>query len=556
MHTRTLGQGLEVSAVGLGCMGMSQSYGPNPGSRDEMIAVLRSALDLGVTFFDTAEVYGPYVNEELVGEALEPIRDQVVIATKFGWRIEDGKSVGLDSRPEQIRRVAEASLRSLRTDVIDLFYQHRVDPDVPIEDVAGAVAELITEGKVRHFGLSEASASTIRRAHAVQPVTALQSEYSLWTREPEAEILPTLGELGIGFVPFSPLGKGFLTGTVDRSTSFAEGDIRGTIPRFSEENRAANEALVGQVASLAEAKDASPARSPSRGCSLGSRGSCRFPARGARRGSPRMRERRASRSLPTRWRISTSSRHVSECGATATTRSRCRSSTAEQARALGSLRRMTEARSYPATIAAPVEHELVIKKSRFIATVEPVASVEEADAVIARLRKQWWDARHNCTAMVTGLLGDQARSSDDGEPSGTAGVPMLEVLRRRGLTDVVAVVTRYFGGVKLGAGGLVRAYSSAVSETLDLASLVHRQSLTQVTIDVAQADAGRFDNLLRDWVPRHGATLGAPRYSALATFEVWVPAQELDRLADDIAAASAGSVVPVVGVERVVDVPG
>lgn len=258
MHTRTLGQGLEVSAVGLGCMGMSQSYGPNPGTRDEMIAVLRSALDLGVTFFDTAEVYGPYVNEELVGEALEPIRDQVVIATKFGWRIEDGKSVGLDSRPEQIRRVAEQSLRRLRSDVIDLFYQHRVDPDVPIEDVAGTVAELIAEGKVRHFGLSEASASTIRRAHAVQPVTALQSEYSLWTRDPEAEVLPTLGELGIGFVPFSPLGKGFLTGTVDRRTSFAEGDVRGTIPRFSEENRAANQALVGHVASLAEAKDASP----------------------------------------------------------------------------------------------------------------------------------------------------------------------------------------------------------------------------------------------------------------------------------------------------------
>lgn len=294
MHTRTLGQGLEVSAVGLGCMGMSQSYGPNPGTRDEMIGVLRSALDLGVTFFDTAEVYGPYVNEELVGEALEPIRDQVVIATKFGWRIEDGKSVGLDSRPEQIRRVAEQSLRRLRTDVIDLFYQHRVDPDVPIDDVAGTVAELIAEGKVRHFGLSEASASTIRRAHAVQPVTALQSEYSLWTRDPEAEILPTLGELGIGFVPFSPLGKGFLTGTVDRTTSFADGDIRGTIPRFSEENRAANEALVGHVASLAESKEASPARSPSRGCSLGSRGSCRFPARGARRGSPRMRE-------PPRW---------------------------------------------------------------------------------------------------------------------------------------------------------------------------------------------------------------------------------------------------------------
>ncbi|MFJ2544195.1 IMPACT family protein [Microbacterium sp. NPDC087589] len=215
---------------------------------------------------------------------------------------------------------------------------------------------------------------------------------------------------------------------------------------------------------------------------------------------------------------------------------------------------MISSRSYPATIAAPVEHELVIKKSRFIARVEPVASVEEADAVIARIRKQWWDARHNCTAMITGLLGDQARSSDDGEPSGTAGVPMLEVLRRRELTDVVAVVTRYFGGVKLGAGGLVRAYSSAVSETLDLASLVHRQSLTQVTIDVAHADAGRYDNLLREWVLHHGATLGDPRYGGLATFEVWAPAQELDRLADDIAAASAGSVVPVIGAERVVDV--
>ncbi|MDN3445579.1 YigZ family protein [Microbacterium sp. APC 3901] len=217
---------------------------------------------------------------------------------------------------------------------------------------------------------------------------------------------------------------------------------------------------------------------------------------------------------------------------------------------------MTSPRSYPATIAAPVEHELVIKKSRFITRVEPVASFEEADAVIARIRKQWWDARHNCTAMITGLLGDQARSSDDGEPSGTAGVPMLEVLRRRELTDVVAVVTRYFGGVKLGAGGLVRAYSSAVSQTLDLASLVHRQSLTQVTIDVAHADAGRYDNILREWVLHHGATLGDPRYGALATFEVWVPAQELDRLADDIAAASAGSVVPVIGEERVVDVPG
>lgn len=216
---------------------------------------------------------------------------------------------------------------------------------------------------------------------------------------------------------------------------------------------------------------------------------------------------------------------------------------------------MTPPRSYPATIAAPVEHELVIKKSRFIATVEPVASVDEADAVIARIRKQWWDARHNCTAMVTGLLGDQARSSDDGEPSGTAGVPMLEVLRRRELTDVVAVVTRYFGGVKLGAGGLVRAYSSAVSEALDLAALVNRQSLTEVTIDVAHADAGRFDNLLREWVLHHGATLGDTRYGASATLEAWVPAEEVARLTDDIAAASAGSVVPVIGGERIVDVP-
>jgi aryl-alcohol dehydrogenase-like predicted oxidoreductase len=258
MHTRTLGQGLEVSAVGLGCMGMSQSYGPNPGSRDEMIAVLRSAVDLGVTFFDTAEVYGPYDNEELVGEALEPIRDRVTIATKFGWRIEDGKSVGLDSRPEQIRRVADASLMRLRTDTIDLLYQHRVDPDVPIEDVAGTVGELVTDGKVRHFGLSEASAKTIRRAHAVFPVTALQSEYSLWTRDPEAEVLPTLAELGIGLVPFSPLGKGFLTGTVDPGTRFADGDVRATIPRFTEENRAANAELVDHVAELARSKSATP----------------------------------------------------------------------------------------------------------------------------------------------------------------------------------------------------------------------------------------------------------------------------------------------------------
>ena len=258
MHTRTLGQGLQVSAIGLGAMGMSQSYGPNPGDRSEMIAVLRSALDAGVTFFDTAEVYGPYVNEELVGEALEPVRDQVVIATKFGWDIQNGQSVGLDSRPEQIRRVADASLRRLRTDTLDLFYQHRVDPDVPIADVAGTVGELVAEGKVRHFGLSEASAATIRAAHAVFPVTAVQSEYSLWTRDPEVEVLPTLAELGIGFVPFSPLGKGFLTGTVSTDTAFDDGDIRRRVPRFEAENLAANQALVDHVKVLAEAKDAAP----------------------------------------------------------------------------------------------------------------------------------------------------------------------------------------------------------------------------------------------------------------------------------------------------------
>jgi aryl-alcohol dehydrogenase-like predicted oxidoreductase len=258
MHTRTLGQGLEVSAIGLGAMGMSQSYGPNPGTRDDMIAVLRGTVDQGITFFDTAEVYGPYVNEELVGEALAPLRDQVVIATKFGWHIQDGKMAGLDSRPEQIRRVADASLQRLRTDRIDLFYQHRVDPDVPIEDVAGAVGELVQAGKVTHFGLSEAGASTIRRAHAVFPVTAVQSEYSLWTRDPEPEVLPTLAELGVGFVPFSPLGKGFLTGTVSPETTFSDGDIRTTIPRFTEENRAANQRLVDQVRRLAAAKAVTP----------------------------------------------------------------------------------------------------------------------------------------------------------------------------------------------------------------------------------------------------------------------------------------------------------
>src|SRR5690625_1546264 len=220
MHTRTLGQDLEVSAVGLGCMGMSQSYGPNPGDRDDMIGVLRYAVEeAGITFFDTAEVYGPYVNEELVGEALAPLRDRVAIATKFGFDFQDGKSVGTNSRPEQIRRAAEGSLQRLGVDVIDLFYQHRVDPDVPIEEVAGTVGELVEAGKVRHFGLSEAAAGTIRRAHATHPVTAVQSEYSLWTRDPEPEALPTCAELGIGFVPFSPLGKGFLTGRSEEHTS-------------------------------------------------------------------------------------------------------------------------------------------------------------------------------------------------------------------------------------------------------------------------------------------------------------------------------------------------
>lgn len=258
MHTRTLGQGLEVSAVGFGAMGMSQSYGPNPGDRDDMIGVLRYAVEeVGVTFFDTAEVYGPYVNEELVGEALAPLRDQVVIATKFGWKIVDGKMTGTDSRPEQIKRVADASLKRLGIDVIDLFYQHRVDPDVPIEEVAGTVAELVQEGKVRHFGLSEAGAATIRRAHAVLPVTALQSEYSLWARDPESEVLATCAELGIGFVPFSPLGRGFLTGTVAAQTEFTDGDIRATLPRFAAENIGANEALVTYVRTLAETRQSS-----------------------------------------------------------------------------------------------------------------------------------------------------------------------------------------------------------------------------------------------------------------------------------------------------------
>ena len=259
MHTRTLGgNGLEVSALGLGCMGMSQSYGPSP-DRQEMISLIRSAVERGVTFFDTAEVYGPFVNEELVGEALQPVRDQVVIATKFGFAFDsDGRQAGLSSRPEHIGQVADASLRRLKVDAIDLFYQHRVDPAVPIEDVAGAVRDLIQEGKVRHFGMSEAAAQTIRRAHAVQPVTAVQSEYSLWWRRPEAEVLPTLEELGIGFVPYSPLGKGFLTGKINEGTAFDSSDIRTTIPRFTPEARHANQALVDLLGTIAGRRNATP----------------------------------------------------------------------------------------------------------------------------------------------------------------------------------------------------------------------------------------------------------------------------------------------------------
>src|SRR5437870_4597175 len=263
MQKRKLGKSnLEVSAIGLGCMGMSFSYGP-PKDKQEMTALLRAALERGVTFFDTAEAYGPYINEELVGEALEPFRGQVVIATKFGWKIDPKAErglAGLDSRPEQIKRVAEASLKRLKVDAIDLFYQHRVDPDVPIKDVAGAVKDLIREGKVKHFGLSEAGVPSIRRAHAVQAVAALQSEYSLWWREPEAEVLPTCEELGIGFVPFSPLGKGFLTGKIDEHTSFDKDDFRNIVPRFSPEARKANQALVDLLGSIAAVKQATPAQ--------------------------------------------------------------------------------------------------------------------------------------------------------------------------------------------------------------------------------------------------------------------------------------------------------
>ncbi len=246
MKKRKLGKSnLEVSAIGLGCMGMSFGYGP-PKDKQEMIALLRAAVERGVTFFDTAEVYGPFTNEELVGEALAPMREQVVIATKFGFKLDpnSGRSVGVDSRPEHVKEVAEASLKRLRTDVIDLFYQHRVDPDVPIEDVAGAVKELIREGKVKHFGLSEPGVQTIRRAHAVQPVTAVQNEYSLWWRRSEEEVLPALDELGIGFVPYSPLGRGFLTGKMNETTSFDSSDFRNTLPRFTAEARRTNQALV------------------------------------------------------------------------------------------------------------------------------------------------------------------------------------------------------------------------------------------------------------------------------------------------------------------------
>ena len=261
MQKRQLGKSnLEVSAIGLGCMGMSFGYGP-PKDKNEMIALIRAAVDRGVTFFDTAEVYGPFINEELVGEALAPVREKVVIATKFGFKFgPKGEQIGLDSRPEHIKQVAEASMKRLRTDVIDLFYQHRVDPNVPIEDVAGAVKDLVHEGKVKHFGLSEAGVQTIRRAHAAQPVTALQSEYSLWWRKPEEEVLPTLEELGIGFVPFSPLGRGFLTGKMNDNTSFDSSDLRSTLPRFTPEARKANQALVDLLGEIATRKKATSAQ--------------------------------------------------------------------------------------------------------------------------------------------------------------------------------------------------------------------------------------------------------------------------------------------------------
>ena len=261
MQKRELGKsGLQVSAVGLGCMGMSFGYGPAADEK-EMISLIRTAFDRGVTFFDTAEAYGPFINEELVGEALSPLRDQVVIATKFGFKFDrEGKQIGLDSRPEHIRQVAEASLKRLKIDAIDLFYQHRVDPEVPIEDVAGTLGDLIQEGKVRHFGLSEAGVQTIRRAHAVQPVTALQNEYSIWWRKPEEEVIPALEELGIGFVPFSPLGRGFLTGKINENTTFDSSDFRNILPRFTPEARKANQVFVDFLSEFAERKKATPAQ--------------------------------------------------------------------------------------------------------------------------------------------------------------------------------------------------------------------------------------------------------------------------------------------------------
>ena len=318
MDKRTLGDGLEVSAIGFGCMGMSQSYGPNPGDRDQMIALLRTAVERGVTFFDTAEVYGPFVNEELVGEALRPVRDQVVIATKFGFAFDGhGRQTGLSSRPDSILRAVDGSLQRLGIATIDLLYQHRVDPDVPIEDVAGTVKDLIAAGKVRHFGLSEAGVRTIRRAHGVQPVAALQSEYSLWWREPEAEIVPTLAELGIGFVPFSPLGKGFLTGSVSASTEFAAGDVRASFPRFTP-----TKPWSTSSAKRPRRRPQPPRRLRSPGCSRGSRGSPPSPAPAGSSGSTRTSAPSASSSPRMTSPNSTKPRRPSRCRASAT-RSGC-----------------------------------------------------------------------------------------------------------------------------------------------------------------------------------------------------------------------------------------
>jgi aryl-alcohol dehydrogenase-like predicted oxidoreductase len=318
MEKRTLGHDLEVSALGLGCMGMSFGYGP-PADKQEMVSLIRTAVESGVTFFDTAQVYGPYTNEELVGEALAPVREQVVIATKFGWDLEQAGA--LNSNPDYMRRTVEGSLRRLRTETIDLLYQHRVDQNVPIEDVAGTVKELIDEGKVKHFGLSEAGVQTIRRAHAVQPVTALQSEYSLWWREPEEAILPTLEELDIGFVPFSPLGKGFLTGKIDENTEFDSSDFRTTVPRFDSEARKANVAFVELLTDIARnERTPRPRRSLSPGCLLRSRGSCQSRGRRSCTGWRRTSPRRTSNSRRTTSRKSRRAPHTSGRRVTATAR--------------------------------------------------------------------------------------------------------------------------------------------------------------------------------------------------------------------------------------------